>query len=102
MSVAELLFRTESLTVFGGVTVTVLVTCPVAVLATVAVTVKVAVPFGIKVTDVLIEPEPFGAAQLEPADAVQVHDALVSVAGKGSVTEAFGTVLGPLFLATIM
>ena len=50
---------------------------------------------------VMIEPLPDAAPQLEPADAVQLHVAPLSVAGNVSVITAPVTFEGPLLVATI-
>jgi hypothetical protein len=100
--VAVLLLGFESVTPFGGATEAVLITLPDAVLRTVAVRLKVAVPLTRRLTVVLMLPLPLAAPQLEPFEATQVHEALVRFAGMVSLTGAFVTVLGPLFLTTIL
>ena len=97
-SVAELL-PAGSLIPTGAAIVAVLemVPDPLAV----AVTVNVAVPPESSVTLALMFPLPL-AGQVEPALAVQVQVALVSDAGKLSVTVAAVAVDGPAFDATIV
>ena len=56
----------------GGVTVAVFVSVPVAELDTLPVTVNVALPPLSRSTVVLMLPEPFAVAQLDPAVAEQV------------------------------
>ena len=101
VSVAVLFAGVGSVDPPGNATVAVLVNEPVALAAIVPVTVNVAVPLGNMVTEALIEPEP-EAGQVEPADAVQVHVTLESVAGMVSVTVAATMVEGPEFDATIV
>lgn len=101
-TVDELLAGLGSAIPVGVATVAVFVSVPVAVLAVCAVKLKVAVPFTAKLTVVLMFPVPPGIAQLEPTDAVQVHVAPLSVAGKLSVTVAPVTAIGPLLVTTIV
>lgn len=101
-TVDELLAGLGSATPEGVATVAVFVSVPVAVLAVCAVKLNVAVPFTAKLTVVLMLPVPLGTAQLEPAEAVQVHVAPLNVAGKLSVTVAPVTAIGPLFVTTIV
>jgi hypothetical protein len=75
---------------------------PVADTLMLAVTVKVAVPFTSKLTVVLMLPLPLAAAQLDPAEAAQVHAAAVIAAGNVSVTAALVTGLGPLLVTVIV
>lgn len=58
-------------------------------------------PLTARFTAVLMLPVPVGAPQLEPAEAVQVHVALLNVAGSMSVTVAPVTAIGPLLVTTI-
>ena len=102
VAVAVLLFVLVSVVPAGGATVAVFASVPVAVLETVAVRLNVAVPLTSRFTVALIFPVPFGAPQLEPADAVQVQVALLNVFGKVSVTVAPVTALGPALLTTIV
>lgn len=101
-SVAELFALFGSVMPLGVATEAMLVSVPVAVLAMVAVTVNVAVPFTARLTVALMLPLPLGVPQLEPAAAVQVQVAFVSVFGKLSVTVALVTATGPLLLTTIV
>lgn len=101
VSVAELLPGVGSVTPTGAAMVAVLASEPVAVGLTDAESVYVAVPPTSRLTVSLMLPVPDGT-QLEPADAVQVHAALVSVAGSVSVTAAPVTIDGPLFVAMIV
>lgn len=100
--VSVLLVEFGSAVPLGGATVAILLSVPVAVLETVAVSVKVAEPPTSRFTAALILPVPFAVPQLEPDDAVQVHDAFVSVLGKLSVTVAPVTALGPALLTTMV
>lgn len=59
-------------------------------------------PFTARLTVALMLPVPVGAPQLEPAEAVQVHVALLRVAGRLSVTVAPVTAIGPLFVTTML
>jgi hypothetical protein len=102
VSVAELLVVGESVTPAGAVTVAVLDTDPVAEDFTVALSVNVAVPPETRLTVVEMVPEPEAAAQLEPAEATQVQEAFESSAGIESITEAFTTSEGPLFVTKIV
>lgn len=86
----------------GAVTVAVLVRVPVAELTTVAFKLNVVVAPGSRLTVVLMLPLPLAAPQLAPADGVQVQLTLVSLVGTVSVTVAPLTVLGPLFLTTMV
>ena len=97
-SVAELL-PAGSFTPTGAAIVAVLEIVPEPL--AVAVTVKVAVPPESSVTLALMLPLPL-AGQLDPALAMQVQVALVSAAGKLSVTVAPVAVDGPAFEATIV
>ena len=69
--------------------------------------VKVTVPPGAIVTGTLIAPEPL-AAQLEPADATQLHaadktpPAIGKVVGSASVTVTPLAVLGPVLVKVMM
>lgn len=102
VTVPELLAGFESVVPAGGVTVAVLTSEPVALLETVAVSVNVAEPLANNVTVVLMLPVPLAAPQLEPAEAVQVHVALLNVFGKSSVTVALVATLGPAFVTTMV
>ena len=102
VSVAVLLAGELSATPLGTLMVAVLASVPVAEAATVAVRVKVAAPETGRFTDVEIEPEPLGAAQVPPAEAAHVQVAPVRVAGSVSVTVAPVTTDGPLLDATIV
>lgn len=87
----------------GTATVTLLVTVPVAALETVTVRAKVAVPPTARLTGVLlILTLPLAAPQLEPAEAVHVHEPIISELGKMSVTVAPVTTLGPALVMTIV
>jgi hypothetical protein len=86
----------------GGATIPVLSRLPVAAALMFAVTVYVAVPFTSRLTVLLMLPLPLAAAQLEPADATQVHGADVIAAGNVSVTGALVTGLGPLLVTVIV
>ena len=102
VSVAVLFALLASTAPAGGAIVAELVNDPVAVAATVAVKVYVAVPFTARLAVVLMLPVPFGDPQLDPAEAVQGHEAFVSVAGKLSATAAPTTALGPALLTVIV
>lgn len=102
VTVEELFAGLGSATPFGNATVAVFVRIPVAVLAVNAVRLKVAVPLTVKLTVVLMLPFPAGVPQLEPAEAVQVHVALLSEAGNISVTVAPVTAIGPLLVTTMV
>ena len=101
-TLAELLAGFGSATPLGRATDAVLVNVPVAELEVCAVKLKVAVPFTARLTVALMLPLPLGAPQLEPADAVQVQVAPLSVPGKTSVTVAPVTAIGPLFVTTMV
>ena len=102
LSVALLLAVLGSVTPAGAVTLAVLVRVPVALKDRVPVAVKVAVPPTARFTVVAMLPLPLAAAQLEPAEAVQVQVTPVRLAGKVSVTEAPVTGLGPAFETVIV
>lgn len=102
VSVAALFAPFGSVVPAGGVMLAELDTLPVAFAATVAVRVNVAVPPTARSTVVLILPVPLAEPQAEPAEAVQVQVALVSVIGRLSVTAAPATALEPALLATIV
>jgi hypothetical protein len=92
-----------SIVPFGTATFTVFETEPVAALETFTIKAKVAVPPTARLTAVLFKLTfPFGALQLEPADAVQVHETIVSELGRMSVTIAPVTELGPALLTTMV
>lgn len=59
-------------------------------------------PFTARLTVALMLPVPVGAPQLEPTEVVQVHVALLRVAGRLSVTVAPVTAIGPLFVTTML
>lgn len=86
VSLAELLTELGSEAPVSVVTVALLVNVPVVVLATVALTVNVAVPPGNKLTVVSMFRVPFGAAQLEPAEAIQVQVPMTRPLGMMSLT----------------
>lgn len=102
VSVAVLLFGVGSVVPVAGVTVAVFVKDPVAVPETVPFNVKVTVPLAATSTVVLILPLPLACPQLDPAEAAQVHVALVSVAGRMSETVAPNAALGPALLTTMV
>lgn len=102
ISVEELGPVPTSRTPTGAVTVAVFDRVPVAPGAIVAVRVNVAVPETSSDTVVLILPAPAVAPQLEPALAVQVQLAPLSVPGKVSVTVAPVTADGPALLTVIV
>lgn len=89
------------MTPVGLATVAVLVTVPVALAGKVAVIENVAVPPFAKLTVVLMLPVPLALPQVDPLDAVQIHETLVRIAGTLSVTVAPVTGLGPS-LVTVM
>src|SRR5438270_247846 len=91
----------ESVTPAGAVTVAVFDRVPVAEEATVPVAEigRASCRERVKVVEVLVDPE--AAPQLPPTDA-QVQVTPVNVAGKVSLTEAFTTSDGPLFVTTIV
>ena len=100
--VEELFDEFGSAIPLGVATVAVLVSVPVAVLDVCAVRLNVAVPFTARLTVALMLPAPLGEPQLEPAEAVQVHVALLKLAGSTSVTVAPVTAIGPLLVTTIL
>jgi hypothetical protein len=102
VSVAVLLPGVGSVTPVGAETLAVFAIVPSASSATVAVNVKVAELPLVKLTVVLMLPVPAAAPQLEPFVAVQVHVALVNLAGNVSTTGALVTLLGPLLVTTIV
>lgn len=102
VSLAVLFAELLSVEPAGAATVAVFVTVPVALLATVVLTVNVAVPPGSKLTVVVILIVPLGVAQAEPADAEQVHEDIIRLVGKISVTSAPITALGPELLTMIV
>lgn len=102
VSVAELFELLVSTAPAGGAMLAEFVSDPVALAATVAVSVYVAVPLTAKLTVVLMLPLPFAEPQLDPAEAVQVQEALVSEAGRTSATAAPVTALGPALLTVIV
>lgn len=101
VSLAELFAGLESVVPVGAATLAVLVIVPVAVLKTEEVNAKVAVPLGSKFTVVLMFTFPLALAQLEPEEAVHVHDRDTRVLGMMSVTDAPTTALGPEFVTTM-
>ena len=101
VSVALLLPGTGSRTPAGGVTLAVFASVPVAPGTIVPVSVKVAVPPTSRSTVAAMLPLP-EAGQAEPAEAVQVQVAPVTVAGSVSATAAAVTAAGPAFDATIV
>lgn len=101
VSVAALLPGVGSVTPPGAATVAVFDRDPVAVDITDAVNVYVAVPLGSRVMVSLMLPVPENP-QLEPAEAVQVQVAPVSVDGNVSVTVAPVAVDGPVLVATMV
>lgn len=100
VSLAELFAGLLSVEPAGAATVAVLVKVPVAVLATVALMVNVAVPLGSKLTFVAILTVPLADAQLEPDEALQVHEPITRLVGMMSITSAPTTALGPALLTT--
>ena len=80
----------------------VFVSVPVALEERVPVAVKVAVPPTARFTVVAMSPLPLAAAQLEPAEAVQVQLTPVRLAGKVSVTGAPVAGAGPAFPTVIV
>ena len=102
LSVALSLARLESVVPAGAVTLAVLVRVPVALEERVPVAVNVAVPPTARFTVVAMLPLPLAAAQLEPAEAVQVQAIPVRLAGKVSTTDAPVTGLGPAFETVIV
>src|SRR5689334_8312037 len=103
VSVAELFARFGSSVPFGAATFTLFETVPVAELETSTVTLNVAVPPTARLTAVLFRLTlPLGTLQLDPDDAVHVHEIIVSVLGRMSVTNAPATALGPALLTTIV
>lgn len=103
VSVAELFAGFGSVVPLGTATLTVLDTVPVAALETVTTNVKVAVPPTARLIAVLfIFTWPLGALQLDPADAVQVHEPMINALGRMSVTVAPVTALGPALVTTIV
>ena len=101
VSDAELSAGVGSITPDGGATDASLTTVPVAPAAIVASTLNTAVPPTARFTSSLMSPEP-DAAQLEPAEAVQVQVAPVSDVGRVSVTTAPVTAEGPELVVTIV
>src|SRR5215470_8325880 len=101
VSVALLLPGTGSVTPAGGVTVAVLVSCPVVPAGTVPLTVNVAlVPTG-SVTSASMLPLPAAVPQFAPAPlGVQVQVKPASGAGNASCTRALLTFDGPALLTT--
>ena len=102
VSLAELLPNDGSVEPDGVLTEAVLVSVPRASVATVALIVNVAFPPFAKLTVVLMLPVPDADPQFEPLEARHVQVALVSLAGKGSVTVAPETALGPLLVTLIV
>lgn len=102
VSLAELFAGFGSVIPVGAATLAVFVIVPVAVLKTEVATIKVAVPFGNKFTVVLMFTFPLASAQLEPEDAVQVHERETRLAGRMSATCAPTTALGPAFDTTMV
>ena len=102
VSLAELLMELGSFAPLGGATVAIFVSVPVALLEIVAVSVNVAVPPTAKLTVAEMLPFPLGVPQLDPDEAVQVHEAFVNAAGKLSVTVAPVMALGPALLTTMV
>lgn len=102
VSLAVLFAELPSVEPAGAATVAVFVTVPVAMLATVVLTVNVAVPPESKLTVVVILTVPLEAPQLEPAEALQVHEPMTSLVGMMSVTSAPTTALGPELLTTMV
>lgn len=79
-----------------------LVTGAVVSAGNVAVKANVAVPALAKLTVVLMLPVPFTCPQLDPLDAVQVHETFVRIAGTLSTTVAPVTGLGPSLVTVIV
>lgn len=77
-------------------------TAAVAFAGNVACNVKVAVPALARLTVVLMLPVPLACPQLEPLDAVHVHETFVKAAGTLSVTVAPVTGLGPSLVTVIV
>src|SRR5438093_828250 len=102
VSVALLFARLGSVIPPGGVTVAVFDRVPEALMLSVPVAVNVTVLPEMRFTIWLMFPEPLGAPQLEPAEAVHVQVIVVSAAGKGSVTIAPVTRLGPALVTAIV
>lgn len=102
ISLAELFAAFGSVAPASVVTVAVFVSVPVEVLATVALTVKVAVPPGNRLTVVSMFSVPFGAVQLEPAEAVQVQVPMTRPLGMMSLTWAAVPALGPALVTTMV
>lgn len=101
-SVAVLLLVFGSVTPLGGTIVAALVKLPVAVGTTVPVIDRVAVPLANKETITLTEPVPLADAQLEPLEAVHVHETAINLSDITSVNSELVTALGPLLVATIV
>lgn len=102
VTVAWLLPPSGSVTPLGLETVAVLVMVPVALDGSDAVRVKVAVPPFTKLTVVLMFPVPLALPQLDPLEAVQVHETLLRMPGTLSVTVAPVTGLGPSLVTVIV
>lgn len=102
VAVLVLLPPVGSVVPLGAETVATLVSVPDALLESVAVKANVAVPLAAKLTVALMLPEPLGVPQLDPAEAVQVHVALLSELGRLSTTVAPVTALGPLLVTTML
>ena len=102
LSVALLFAVSGSVTPAGAMTLAVLVRVPVALEERIPVAVNVAVPPTARFTVVAMLPLPLAAAQLEPAEAVQVQAIPVRLAGKVSTTDAPVTGLGPAFETVIV
>src|SRR5215471_8907817 len=104
VSVAVLLAVIGSLVPLGTLTEAELANWPVVPLGTVPLNVNLAVPPLMRLTVVVISPLPLAAPQ--PLGAVtlqvQVNPAPTSTAGKGSLTLAPVTSLGPLLVTTIV
>lgn len=83
-------------------TLAVLVTAAVASAGKVAVNVYVATPPLARFTVELMLPVPDAVPQVDPLDAVQVHETLVKILGTLSVTGAPVTGLGPSLVTVIV
>jgi hypothetical protein len=101
VSVAVLFPGVGSVTPPGAATAAVLTNTPVADGAMVAVRVNVAAPPTSRFTVIAMLPVPLVTPHNEPGEATHVHIAPVSAGGRGSVTSAPVTPLGPLLLTTI-
>lgn len=103
VSLAELFPGFGSTVPFGTTTDAALVTVPVAVLETFTVSLNVAEPPTARLTALLLMlTTPLDSLQLEPEEAVHVHETIVSGAGKISLTVAPVTALGPALVTTML